>query len=111
MRTVEDRVADLLARGYVEIPEFEGLRPGARVRHRGEQYARAHLEGTATVRYVFRKDPSSWAQTYRRPDVEIVAERDDTEIGPMFVADYHVDLVGSATTGEDHPDNRQEWKP
>lgn len=68
--------ADLLARGYVEISEFNGLKPGARVRNAGEQYPEAYRDGTANVLAVFQRDPSSWAVTYRRPDIEVIVRRD-----------------------------------
>jgi hypothetical protein len=90
---IDEHVADLRERGYVDIEEFEGLRAGVRVRHRGEQYRAAYRDGTGNVLHVLQRDPSSWARSWGRPDVEIVVVRDDVERGAMLVADYHVVIV------------------
>lgn len=95
--SIEEYLVDMRERGYVDVEEFGGLRAGVRVRHRGEQYAEAYRAGTGNVLHVLRRDPSSWARTYRHPDVELVVEHDDLQRSPMYVADYHVEIVGAKT--------------
>ena len=77
----------------MDIKEFHGLRAGVRVRHRGEQYREAYRNGTGNVLHVLQRDPSPWARSWGRPDVEIVVIRDDKERGAMLVADYHVEII------------------
>lgn len=90
-------VTGLKRRGWVEVDEFRSLRPGVRIRHRGEQYTEAYRDGTATVLIVTEKPNSPWARKYHHPDVELVAltdrDRFGTGIRLMFVADYHVEIV------------------
>lgn len=64
-------------------PRTPGLRVGARVHNRGEQYLKAAVDGTATVLAVMRRgtdeQPDSWERTYGRPNVEVIVwcDRDD----------------------------------
>lgn len=95
-KTVEEALADYLKRGYVEVEEHKGIKPGARVRNSGEQYPKAYRDGTAVVRHVLLKDPSSWSNTWGRPDVEVIVERDKPRIGTSTLgmwSDYGTCLV------------------
>lgn len=83
--------SDLLARGYVEIPDHNGLRPGVRVRHVGEQYPGAS-EGTATVLRVFKSPRVIQGD----PDVELIVKRDKPSFWGEdygYWADYHTVLA------------------
>lgn len=88
---------ELLSRGYVEKEFHNELRPGARVRHRGHQYPEAYQRGTGVVLHVTQKSPSSWEQSWRMPDVELVVLWDREQLwGRMsLLAQYHVHLVVS----------------
>jgi hypothetical protein len=90
---VEKARADLLAHGYVEIDGIGQIKAGARVHHCGERYAAAYMHGTAQVAAVFEKDPSPWARSYGRRDIEIVIVRDKPMLDGMDPvhtwADYH----------------------
>lgn len=61
-------------------PGTPGIRVGARVHNRGEQYLKAAVDGTATVLAVMRRgsdeQPDSWERTYGRPNVEVIVLRD-----------------------------------
>lgn len=89
--------ASLVASGYRDIKEKDGLRVGARVRHRGEQYYEAYATGTAVVRAIMERDPSSWSVSYGRRDIELIVERDVPMLPDMSPlgqwADYHTVLV------------------
>lgn len=96
--------AALLKERYRDVEEFRGLKVGARVHHVGERYAEAVLDGTATVLAVMHKKPSSWEQSYGRPDVELLVRLDDRlvkkgmpEIGQW--ADYHTRPVQGGDSG------------
>jgi hypothetical protein len=82
---------DLLDHGYQDIAEHRGLRVGMRVRHIGHQYPEAYANGTGTVLAVMYKNPSSWSQSYGRPDVELLVAMDSGSISN--IADYHVALI------------------
>lgn len=93
MSEIEETRQALIDRGYAEVEEHKGLKPGARVRHIGERFG--YDDGTATVRHVLLKDPSAWSQTYRQPDVEVVVEKDRPLFGSVVGqwADYHCGLA------------------
>lgn len=81
--TAEDIIASLTRDGFRHIdegPRTPGLKVGARVSNRGEQYHRAYTEGTATVVAVMRRGtderPDAWEQSWGRPNVEVVVQRD-----------------------------------
>ena len=85
----EQHAKDLLDRGYVDVQEFDNLRIGQRVRHVGQQYSAARLNGTAVIEWIF-KSPRI---IHGRPDVEVIAKRDKPIWGPDdthgYWADYH----------------------
>lgn len=85
--TPKELRSSLLDRGYVEIPEHKGLRPGVRVSHTGERYSSAIHNGTATVEQVF-KSPRL---IQGREDIEIIVKRDKPTWGSTHGqwADYH----------------------
>ena len=93
--------------GYKPIDEFNGITVGARVHNRGEQFSRAFREGTGTVTGIFEKSPSSWSQTYRARDIEVVVQHDDgrerqwasygTELVDQETIDFYAKLLGPAT--------------
>jgi len=88
--------AELAEHGYRDIPEHNGIKVGARVRHIGHRYPEAYREGTGTVLAVMHKDPSSWSASYGRPDIELLVAQ-DRPMSPGFpisgVADYHVEVI------------------
>lgn len=63
--------------GYKPIDEVNGITVGARVHNSGEQFPRAHQEGTGTVTGIFEKNPSSWPQSYGSRDIELAVQHDD----------------------------------
>lgn len=71
-------------------PRTPGVRVGARVRNRGEQYPSAHENGTAVVLAVMRRGadehPDSWERSYGRPNVEVIVRHDRDHITAW--ADY-----------------------
>jgi hypothetical protein len=101
-------LAELVERGYAEKEFHNELRPGARVRHRGHQYSEAFQNGTGVVLHVTEKSPSSWAQSWRTPDVEMVVLWDRPQFGARMslLAQYHVhhvavsDLDGAGGGGQ-----------
>lgn len=100
MSTAESIQAELEARGYRKVdsvPKRPALKPGARVRNYGEQFSPAFTDGTATVVAVMRQGtdevPDWWERSWGRPNVEVIVERDDAQVGfgaPKFTnwADY-----------------------
>lgn len=92
MSQVDEAVADLLKRGYVELQEHNGLKVGTRVRHSGERYSDAIFKGTGNIERIFYKANSSWEQKYGRQDVELIVKRDTPQGDSThrFLADYHV---------------------
>lgn len=85
--------AKLVLRGYVALEDHRGLAARERVRHIGEQYPEALLNGTATIIGVFEKPGSSWAQSYHQRDIEVVVATDKGD--ERVWADYHCVLVHS----------------
>jgi hypothetical protein len=99
---VEAEAAKMLAalhdRGYQTVAEHGDLRPGTRIRHVGERYSAAHLDGTGIVLAITEKPNSSWSVSWRMPDVELIAlwDRPDTRGWLSGLAQYHVDVIGGA---------------
>lgn len=95
MADIEADVQELLARGYVEVTEFNSLKVGARVKHVGQQWGGAYTNGTATIERIFHKERSSWSQKTNRPDIEIIVKKDTTPFnsGYGYWADYHTQLA------------------
>jgi hypothetical protein len=75
--------ADLEERGYVEIPEHNGYRPGDRVRHVGHHFN--YDTGTAEVLAIYEKSPSAWSNKHGARDIEV-----------LVLADYPI-LAGTPT--------------
>ena len=86
--------AELERSGYVVKDHHNELRPGARVRGRGEQYPEAFDRGTGTVLLVMEKAGSSWSRTYGQPDVEVLVLKDRPLLPGMprisQLANYHL---------------------
>lgn len=83
-------LAPMLADGFARY-EHEHLKPGVRVRNRGEQYSTARQFGTAEVVAVLRK-PGVWEQEYGRLNIEVLVRRDrDGSLG--WWADYGTCLI------------------
>jgi hypothetical protein len=111
--TVEAHRADLESRGFRVIdcsPRNPDLRPGARVRNYGERWHEAIVEGTATVAVVLRRGtdekPDSWELTYRRPNIEVIVERDPDrrDFGAISVwSDYGSCLAEKQTSAKALP--------
>lgn len=74
MNRVAAALAPLLADGFDHY-EHEHLKPGIRVRNRGEQYAEARQFGTGVIVAVLRK-PGAWEHTYGRLNIEVLVRRD-----------------------------------
>lgn len=92
--TKEEAVAELTERGYVEVPEFRNIRPGARCRNYGEQFPEAYREGTADVLVVMQRFDGAWERTWHRPDVEVVVQRTRAwREGIYLWADYGTCIV------------------
>lgn len=68
----------MIAAGF-DHHDHEHLRPGVRVRNRGEQYDTARQFGTGQIVAVLRK-PGSWERTYGRLNIEVLVRRDK----PLF---------------------------
>jgi hypothetical protein len=77
-------LAPMLADGF-DHHEHEHLKPGVRVRNRGEQYDTARQFGTAEIVAVLRK-PGSWERMYGRLNIEVLVRRDDGSL--TWWADY-----------------------
>lgn len=90
-RTHAEHRAALEKHGYIEIPEHKGIKPGARIRNRRQQYVKAIWHGTSTVVAVYEKPDSPWSRTYGMPDIEIIHQPDDAPDGecPITWAQYH----------------------
>lgn len=87
--------ARLLADGYRELETYRDLRAGVRVHGAGERWWEAHREGTGAVAAVFQKDPSTWAETWRCDDVEVLVVRDEGHAGSRVaqLANYHLSVA------------------
>lgn len=99
MTTAQEQADSLVGDGFVEVQEFRHLKIGQRVRHVNQQWPEAHAEGTGTIERIFRQPEGQWERTYGRPNVELIVKNDKPRFGPddthMFVADYHIEVVGS----------------
>jgi hypothetical protein len=97
--TLESSAARLVEDGYKVLTDHPRLKVGRRVHNRGELYAQASDEGTATILAVYEKSPSSWSQKYGRRDIEVIVEH-ETKSHPRTVrvwADYGTETVGGDT--------------
>lgn len=87
-READGLLAELNSRGYVTRDQFKALVPGARIRHRGQQYPEAYNDGTGNI--------VSVAVRHER-DVELVVAYDKPRFEGMsrltVLANYHVDVV------------------
>lgn len=81
--------------GYVDIEEHKGLRVGAWIRHRNQQYYEAIVNGTGAVLALVEKPDSPWSREWRMPDIELVMLRDKEQFGSRLsqLAQYHVEVV------------------
>jgi hypothetical protein len=93
---VAELVAGLHERGYRDIDRHDALHVGARIRHAGHRWPEAYERGTGVVLALTERSPSSWSQTYRMADVELIAVWDEDRLGGRVssVAQYHVEAVG-----------------
>ena len=94
-RTHAEHRAALEKNGYREIPDHKGIKPGARIHHRGQRYVKAHWHGTSTVVAVYEKPESPWSRQWGMPDIEIIHQPDDAPDGecPITWAQYHAALA------------------
>lgn len=92
----------LLASGYRDVDEHNGLRPGARVRRRSEQWPGSE-RGTGTVLAVTQRENSPWSQSWHMPDVELIVLADSThrDDGSHLsqLAQYHLALATRPAAG------------
>jgi len=90
---LEQNRAELLAHGYVDLPEHNGITVGARVHHRNERYYEALRDGTATVLALMERVDSPWSREWRQRDIELIVRRDKPFLGAGSLlskwADYH----------------------
>lgn len=88
-------VADLHAHGYRDIAEHNGLYVGARIRCGNEEHPQAYDHGTGVIVALTEKPNSTWSQSWKMPDVELVMLRDEAQFGSRLsqVAQYHVEVV------------------
>ncbi|MER7280494.1 hypothetical protein ABT369_39255 [Dactylosporangium sp. NPDC000244] len=96
--TAAGMLAALHERGYRTVEAHGDLRPGTRIRHRGDQWSAAYANGTGIVLVITEKPNSSWSVSWRLPDVELIAlwDRPDTRGRFSQLAQYHVDVIGGA---------------
>lgn len=89
-------LAALHDRGYRDADFHGDLHPGTRIRHRGDQWPGAYENGTGIVLAITEKPNSSWSQSWRMPDVELIAlwDRPDTRGWLSGLAQYHVEVIG-----------------
>jgi hypothetical protein len=93
---VEKALVDLRSRGYVDINEHGRLRPGVRIRHRGDQYSEAYQNGTGVVIAITEKPNSAWSASWRMPDIELLVLWDKEHRGIDRIsqlAQYHVSVI------------------
>lgn len=86
---------NLKARGYEwcgthKDKDGSHLQIGDRVRKRNQLFN--YETGTGAIEAIYYKERSSWSQTYRADDVELIVKNDDGTYS--FVAQYHVSKVG-----------------
>lgn len=93
---VDAMLAALRERGYQNVAEHGQLRPGTRIRHRGERYYEALEHGTGVVLAITEKPDSSWSRTWRMPDIELITLSDKPRFDSRLsrVAQYHVAVIG-----------------
>ena len=97
-------LAELHARGYVDIDAHKELRPGVRVRHRGHQWPGAHRHGTGAVLALTEKPDSAWSLSWGMADIEMVVLWDkpwplDSRLSKL--AQYHVNVALDTHGGAD----------
>lgn len=92
---VERMLGELRKRGYRDVAEHGELRPGVRIRHRGQRWSEALDKGTGVVLAITERPDSSWSQTYRTADIELITLADQERFGSRLsqVAQYHVATV------------------
>jgi len=86
----------LHAHGYVDVAEHGKLRPGVRIRHRGERYPEALEHGTGIVLAITERPDSPWSKTYGAADIELITLSDKARFNSRLsqLAQYHVDVIG-----------------
>jgi hypothetical protein len=92
----EAMLAELHKRGYRDIPEHRSIAVGTRIRHTGDRWAEAYIDGTGVVVALTEKPGSSWSASWHMPDIELIAlwDRPDTRGWLSQLAQYHVDVIG-----------------
>jgi hypothetical protein len=93
---VDAALAALRERGYQDIEEHGQLRPGVRIRHRGERYHEALEHGTGIVLAITEKPDSAWSRTYGTADIELITLSDTARFNSRLsqLAQYHVAVIG-----------------
>ena len=103
--TPEAYAAELLARGYQEISEFQHhdttYRVGSRICGRGELWPEAVDRGTGTIERIFENPNSGWSRQWGIPDVEFIVANDPgtsrAELSAhRYVAVHHIYLAEEA---------------
>lgn len=92
---IDEMLAGLHAHGYVDVADHKQLRPGVRIRHRGEQYYEALAHGTGVVVAITEKPDSAWSRTYGAADVELITLSDTARFSSRLsqLAQYHVAVI------------------
>jgi len=92
--TADQMLAELRERGYQDRPYLGDLAPGARIRHRGHQWAAALEDGSGWIVALTEKPDSPWSASWGGPDIELIAAWDRPPFDDMSrlsqVANYHV---------------------
>lgn len=98
-------MAGLYDRGYRLCDRFSELQAGARVRHVGHRWPEAGRVGTGVIVVVLERNPSSWSQSHRMPDVEMIVAYDKPTLPDMSrlvtLAQYHVSVVAAPRPSRD----------
>lgn len=97
-----EMLAELHDNGYHDITEHKSfsVRVGARIRHRGHQWAKAYTEGTGFIVALTQKPHSLWSREWRMPDIELIALWDkprpfEDSSRLSGLAQYHVEVIES----------------
>jgi hypothetical protein len=90
-----EMLAKLHACGYRDIEEHGHLKAGVRIRHTGHRWSAAYTNGTGIVLAITEKNPSSWSQSWGKPDIELIALWDRVHLFSRLcgLAQYHVEVI------------------
>jgi hypothetical protein len=94
---LEELTLELKAGRYRDIDEYKGIVVGSRVKHSGQKYTEAYVDGTATVLAIMESVNSAWSRKYGTRDVEFIILRDKPIVPEMSRvsnwASYRTELI------------------